>query len=98
MGPNVNYQAYPDDQNDYYYIQPTGTFNLNVQVTGYPSEGQLIIYNSSLTSVGSTFHNAGGSGTMSLTLSNLPAGKYYIRIYTAAPYSSSSLYTLRVSW
>lgn len=99
LAPGREYRAYPDDQNDYYSIQVNVSGSLDCRVSGYQAEGQLIVYDADdMSVVGSDFNNAGGDGVMQVAVAGLPPGKYYVRIYTASGFNTSSLYTLRVTW
>jgi len=91
------YNAFPDDAEDFYSITLLAPASATVQVTGYQAEGQLFVYNNQLDELGWD-SNPDNDQVLSLSLPNLPAGTYYIRIYTAEPYNSTHLYHLVVTY
>jgi len=98
LEPGASYRAYPDDENDYYYIWLANPASLTVQVTGYQAVGQLIVYDEDVTTLGRDWNNPGDDGVMTIASLSLGAGKYYIRVYTASGQHSTALYTLTVTY
>ncbi len=98
LEPGTSYFAYPDDDEDYYYIVLPRSASVTVQITNYYAEGQLMIYdeNDLEHSIARDWHNAGGDGVMSIGPLNLDAGRYYIRIHTDI-FNTTTLYILTVS-
>jgi hypothetical protein len=95
LAPGVFYQAYPDDADDYYWVTLAQTGNINIRLENYTATGDLAIYTESGTLI--DYWGTGGS-TMELNLTNRPAGKYLVRVYTSAGYNNSNLYRLRVNY
>jgi len=93
----TGYSAYPDDSNDYYYVILTESTSITVQVTGYQTEGQLMVYDEDEITLGRDWNNAGGDGVMTVGPLDLGAGRYYIRVYTSVT-NATSLYTLTTTY
>lgn len=97
IGIGQNYEFTADDIEDWYSITLTSQKNVTFILSSFePAEGQLIIYNGVC---GGTLNplqnNASSSTTKSITLNNLPAGTYYIRVYSLP--ATNTPYTLRVN-
>jgi hypothetical protein len=96
-GPLVSgrdYYAYPDDQKDYFsiYLQPGG--NIAIDLGNYTGQGgQLqLFYQSTANLVDSDV-----KAPFQINYAG-PAGWYYIYIYTAGNFNSSTAYTLRATY
>lgn len=80
--------------NDYFRVVTTATSNSTFSLVG-PSgvDFDMTIYNGS----GSAIANGVGStATETITINNMPAGTYYIRVFGYSGANSQSCYTLRV--
>jgi hypothetical protein len=89
-----DYQGYPDDADDYFSFITTASGTITVNVTGHTGTGvQVLLYFNSIENrVG--LDNA---APYKITY-NGAAGMYYVRIYTAGGYNSTTPYTLRVTY
>ena len=78
---------------DYYKILTTATGSLAVSLSNLPADFDLYVYNASGTQLGSSA--AGSTTSESVSLSNLAAGTYYIKVigYNGA-FSTSVCYSL----
>jgi hypothetical protein len=100
LASGLDYLAYPDDTNDYYYLFLTSDKTVDILVSDYEptsDNGDLLIYDETNPSPIAQFGEPGFS-EMSIDNLELSAGKYYVRIYTSDDYSDSALYTLRVTY
>jgi hypothetical protein len=98
LAPGTGYRAYPDDENDFYYVLLTEPVSATVRVTGYQAVGQLLVYNQDLNTLGMDWNDPGDDGVMTIASLSLDAGKYYIRVYTASGQNTATLYTLTVDY
>ncbi|MGB0384240.1 MAG: hypothetical protein ACPGWR_05380 [Ardenticatenaceae bacterium] len=103
------YEAYPEDQNDWYYIILDETTSLELIVKNYTPApgGQLIVYQEYFDTHNQPqrrliAHDGRQQPNMQIpnelnpnALKELPPGKYLIRIYTVANQSSDTLYQLQ---
>lgn len=97
LAKNQVYPAYSEDGYDYYYVTLPVKGSLKVELTGYNATGNLLIYRFSDTTNPIANWGQGGSN-MTLNLSNLDAGNYFILVYTASGFNTSALYTLKASY
>jgi hypothetical protein len=91
-----NYLAYPDDENDWYYLVLTQTSSIWIEVLNYGASGpgQLVLYDEQGKQSGliayepylSLKSNRLPNGKYPHSLNNLPPGKYYIRVYSYPPF------------
>jgi hypothetical protein len=96
---DVAYSAYPDDEKDYYYFVLPSAGPVTVHVTNYQAVGQVLVRDEALNEKGKDEHKPGDGGEMEVYIPSLPAGKYYIQLYTAPGYENpSDLYTLMVTY
>ncbi|MFC2037278.1 hypothetical protein ACFLYD_04800 [Chloroflexota bacterium] len=94
----VAYRAYPNDHNDYYYINVDSPSSLTVRVTNYAAVGQLLVRNESLQEIAKDFNTPPtADGNMTVPLPGLQPGKYYIQLFTSGGQNESTLYTLTVT-
>jgi hypothetical protein len=97
LQPIVEYRAYPNDNNDYYYFTIDHTTSLTVRVTNYNATGQVLVRRQDLSEVAKDFNvPPGGDGIMEVPLPNLAGGKYYIQVFTSDGQQSSSRYNLKI--
>jgi hypothetical protein len=97
LQPGVEYRAYPNDNNDYYYFTIEHTTSLTLRVTNYIATGQVLVRRQDLSEVAKDFNvPPGADGVMEVLLPNLPAGKYYVQVFTSGGQQQSSRYTLKV--
>ena len=97
LQPNVEYRAYPNDSNDYYYFTIDHTTSLTVRVTSYNATGQVLVRRQDLSEVAKDYNvPPSADGTMQIPLPNLPAGRYYIQVFTSEGQQSSSRYNLKI--
>jgi len=95
----AEYQAYPDDDTDYYYFDLSATQNVTVQVKNYQATGDLILYKHREGNDPEKIKNWGkGGSTMTIGPLSLQPGKYYVRVYTTGGHNTTSLYTLTVTY
>ena len=94
LQPDVEYTAYPDDAEDFYFILLPTAAQVTLSVTNYKASGWLILYNENYTEIGK---EPARNNQIIAGPYNLGAGKYYIRIYTSQPYNSTDRYTLIVT-
>jgi hypothetical protein len=92
------YQAYPDDQDDYYFFDLSSASSVTVRVEGYQAEGQLPPYrydeSGDRTQIG---HDGRDLSTMVVGPQTPEAGRCHIRFYTSADRSNTDLYALKVT-
>jgi hypothetical protein len=97
LEPGVPYLAYPNDHNDYYWFSIDHTTSLTVQVTDYAATGQVLVRRQDLSEVAKDFNvPPGADGNMTVPLPNLPAGSYYIQVFTSSGHNESTRYTLKI--
>jgi hypothetical protein len=93
------HQAFPDDENDYYYFVLPSARTVDIVVSNFAptsSNGDLIIRDEALQLKAS--FGLPGQTVMRIDDLALAAGKYYVHVYTASNYSNSQLYTLQVTY
>jgi Secretion system C-terminal sorting domain/Bacterial pre-peptidase C-terminal domain len=88
---------FPDGADiDWYQFNNPGTNDITITLNDLPADYDVILYNSSLSIVGSSA--AGGTANETITAVNQPAGTYYVKVY---PFNGASnptkCYTLGVS-
>jgi hypothetical protein len=93
------YRFLPDDTEDWYRFTLPSTANVTVSISDYaPADGQLLIYSgSNCTNIGLVGHDPTITPSGQVRLLGAAPGTYYVRVFTAVPPSSPSLYTLTVS-
>lgn len=92
LGSNINYEFTADDQEDWYSFTLINQQNATITLSGFePASGQLIVYGGSCGSLMLLQNNGSASSTKVITLNNLGAGTYYIRVFsfpiTNTPYN-----------
>jgi uncharacterized repeat protein (TIGR01451 family) len=104
--PDQAYDAYPEDIDDWYYLDITDTLSIHVLVTNHQAVGQLLVYHESdcSTHIGQDGRNP-GSPTKEVPnevapddLKNLSPGRYYIRVYSSGGRNTNHLYRLIVTY
>ena len=99
LRPGQAYSAYPNDTNDYYRVVLARNSTLNVDVTNYQADGQVLVRRTDKSSVGRDINQLpGGDGQMNLRLRDLPAGTYYLQVYTGGALNQNHLYTLTINY
>jgi hypothetical protein len=101
LKPGRAYSAYPDDRNDYYYLELSNAGSVAIQVIDYFEDGQLVLRdpNDLEHPLGSDYETPSGDGEMNVNRLSLPAGRYCVQVYTAdGHYQSSTRYTLTLSY
>jgi hypothetical protein len=97
LRPGEEYWAHPNDNNDYYYFRTDHTSSPTVRVTSYNATGQVLVRRQDLSEVAKDFNvPPGADGVMEVPLPNLPAGKYYVQVFTSGGQQQSSRYNLKV--
>ncbi|HYD64540.1 PPC domain-containing protein [Azospirillum sp.] len=93
-GGSFNDAVGSDDTNDYYRFTTSEVTNFQLSMTGLSADADVKLLDSSgFTSLGSS--SASGSAPEAISLSSLPAGTYYVRVY---PYGGTTTdYTLTLS-
>jgi DNA-binding beta-propeller fold protein YncE len=97
LQPGVVYQAYPDDGEDWYVFDLSNTRDVTVEVSDFTGgDGRLMVYaeNDTTNPVAGGYDGSGGP-TMQVAPSSLPAGAYYVRVYTGGSTNATTLYRLR---
>jgi hypothetical protein len=100
LQPGVVYRAYPDDTEDWYVFTLPGIRDVTVDVEKFTAgDGRLMVYaeHDTTNPVAGGYDGSGGP-TMRVTPSGLPAGTYYVRVYTGGSTNTSTLYSLTVSY
>lgn len=91
---NRNYRFYADDREDWYSFSLANSSTTTVRVTDFVApDSQIIIYDANLNFLES---NTRPGSVRQLTLPNLPAGGYYVRVFNNATVFSGQPYVLRV--
>ena len=92
------YLGYPDDVEDWFFVYLPATVLVEITLTGHTGDGvQLLLYNQALQLVcldntpPEYQINAGNCPSQ-------PAGRYYLRIYTASGWNYMTPYTLHMSF
>jgi uncharacterized repeat protein (TIGR01451 family) len=105
LAPGQTYLAYPDDTNDYYFLELSAPVTVSVSVEDFAptsSYGDLLLYGpASGDDCGNLKAQFGkpGHSSMSIGPPPLSAGKYYVRVYTVrGHYSTNQLYRLTVTY
>ncbi|MBN1484982.1 MAG: hypothetical protein JXA37_09690 [Chloroflexia bacterium] len=90
-----DYYAYPDDNDDYFYIScPAGSIRVRMENYAPGIYGQMFLYNSAQQQIG--WDNDPFDGWA--INASINAGTYYVRVYTApGGQGSSQAYSLQVS-
>jgi Bacterial pre-peptidase C-terminal domain./PKD domain. len=86
------YPNYPDDTEDWFYVEMGTAGNLQAVVTNYSATGNLLLYAEGNYNDPIAAWGQGGS-TMTVTKS-VAAGTYYVRVYTASGFNTDQLYDL----
>jgi hypothetical protein len=99
LKPGRAYSAYPEDLNDYYYLELSGPSSVSIQVTNYREDGQLVLRdpNDLQNPLAFDYETPTGDGVMSVSKANVGAGRYCVQVYTADGHQSSTRYTLTLS-
>ena len=97
---NTQVQEYPYPPEDWFAFTLTSTQNISVVVNNYTGNGQFILYHDTGTCATPQFLDS-----VDLSISNsgviqspsLPAGRYYLRVYTSGGNNTTSLYNFIVN-
>jgi hypothetical protein len=92
----VNYFAYPNDDNDYYYISLPTSATATITVSNYQADGQLQLRNEQSNILAWDASSEDHILKLSSILIQTP-GKYYIYIYSRT-HDTNNLYTLIVTY
>lgn len=101
---NMAYQAYPEDEDDYYYFNLSAPITVSIHINHFApssSNGDLVLYGpADGNQCGPRIAHFGkpGYSSMSLGPRSLAPGKYHIRVYTAQGFSTSVRYSLIVTY
>ena len=89
-----NYQGYPDDSDDYFSFIAETSGAITINLTNHTGTGvQLLLYQNSIDNrVG-----LDNTAPYAINYSGAP-GIYFVRIYTASGYNSTTPYTLQVTY
>jgi hypothetical protein len=94
LRPGWEIQGYPDDENDYFSILTKNSGTITVDLSDHTGGGvQLLVY---YQSAGNTVA-IDNSAPYALSFSGAP-GTYYVRIYTASGYNTTTPYRLMVTY
>ncbi|WP_420631211.1 cadherin domain-containing protein [Candidatus Leptofilum sp.] len=97
LGNNINYEFTADDQEDWYSFTVTSQQDVTITLSDFePASGQLIVYSGTCSSLTLLQNNGSASSTKIINLTNLGAGTYYIRVFSA-PVTNTD-YNLRVDF
>jgi hypothetical protein len=97
---NRSYEFLPDDTEDWYKFTINSAGPVSVRVTNYsPPDGQLLVYSGSCSALNlpAIGHDPAISPSGSVSFTSLPAGTYFVRVYTAVILNNPPQYTLTVS-
>ena len=91
---NQDYFGYPDDQKDYFSIYLSNPSEITIDLTNYTGQGgQLQLFYQTVNNLVAYDPTA----PYHITYSGQP-GWYYIYIYTASGFNTTTPYTLRVTY
>jgi hypothetical protein len=90
------YQAYPDDNEDWYSFDVTRTSTIQLATSNYSATGQFFLYrqNTACSDIAQVTYVAQSAG--GFIVSGQPAGHYFIRIATSAGWNINVLYAFQV--
>lgn len=94
LEPNSIYSAYPNDKNDYYTFTLDRTTKATLRVIGYVADGQVLVRGQNLEEIAKDFNKPPDDGIMTVSLPNLPPGRYFVQIFSASALSQSVLYAM----
>lgn len=89
--------SYPDDTEDWFYVEAATAGNLTAVVTNYSAEGNLLVYAEGDYAYPIAQWGQGGS-TMTAGPVGVDPGRYYVRVYTAGDFGTTQLYELVVTY
>lgn len=98
----LDYYFYPDDQNDWYRVDVQTAGTIEVKLSKYQVNGQLILYDAAdcgsiVNDPGKVFSDGSSLPEKRIKLSNRQPGTYFIRVYAADVNETSALpYVLRI--
>lgn len=98
---NQRYEAYAEDEHDWYTVSLSETTSLQISVTNFVVSGMLAVYNSDLQLL-ATVDVTNQSLLLpptpgSFILSNLPPGEYYLQIRATDELDMETLYHLELN-
>lgn len=97
--PATRYYAFPEDANDYFYLDLERPGSLWVEVYGHTGDQlQLSLWYQATTSESNYRGGAWGVGSGFLGVSNLAPGRYYVQVNTGSGNNSRNVYTLFVNY
>lgn len=91
---NVNHDFYYEDQYDWYSFDLSSTQTVQIRLTNFNAPGQIIVYSGTCGNLTFLQNNGNFSSTKVINLTNLGAGRYYIRIITDSGYNTQNPYGL----
>ena len=99
LNSNETRTSYPNDTNDYYYIDLYVPGDIAVIMNNYVGDGQLILR--SLEDIEEEdaidYHSTGGT-TQMVNGSNLEIGRYFVQVHTADDWSNTQPYSLTATY
>jgi hypothetical protein len=93
----VNYQGYPNDDKDYFSFFLPRTGNITADMAGNTGVGPQLLLYYQIADVAHRVDFVAGS-PFHIAKSNQPAGWYYLEVYTAGGFNSSTPYSLQVTY
>jgi hypothetical protein len=91
LDPKLTYNAFPDDNQDYYFILLTDAGRVKARVTSFQAQGQLCLrYPGTGAPIKCDVESPLEDGVMEIDIDNLAQGKYYIQIWTDPGYENSN--------
>jgi len=89
----VDYSGYPNDANDYFFVELTTGGTLSIDLSNHTGKGvQMVLYDETAKSLARDY-----DPPYQIVYTG-QAGRYYIQIYTESGYNANASYTLRVSY
>jgi hypothetical protein len=95
-----DYQGYPDDANDYFSFSTGATGDIAINLSNHIGSGVQVIlyYQTTDQRVEPVCQKPDGGTSCAITYPSQPGGLYYLRIYTASGFNTTTPYTLRVTY
>ena len=95
-GPGQGHRGYPDDVDDWFLTYRPSAGPVDISLTGHTGEGvQLLLYNQAL-QLQCTDNTPPNFQIDASNCPSQPAGWYYVRIYTASGWNSTTPYVLAI--
>ena len=93
---NLNYFFLADDANDWYRFTLTTPARLNVRLSNYTADGQIVVFTGNCNSPTLIQNNGNYEPVKEVNMGERPAGTYYVWVLTDSKFNSTAPYTLRI--